>query len=192
MDKTIGGPSVQLPPLKTAVAHWPATNRRVVCGAGDGRPALVRAFRGGCAHYAAKQCSTAPRFLLGGLAHGHGMSTWDSIPFQNSAHSATSRPFLRLVMSGNARQRIGVLGGLARRTRDSIPFQKPVHSAICMSRPCLRRGIGDGAQQTPGPSNKHQGHLQNPPCHEPQEWCSPSRVWLVRGDRPRCTSGTAV
>ena len=46
MDKTRGGPSVQLPPLRTTVVHWLATNGGVLCGASNGRPALVRAFRG--------------------------------------------------------------------------------------------------------------------------------------------------
>ena len=63
MDKTRGGLGVQLPPLKTIRAHWLATHGRLGCGAGDGRPALVSAFRGVYvhmhrhAHYTEGQCS---------------------------------------------------------------------------------------------------------------------------------------
>ena len=40
------GAGVQRAPLKTAVGDWVATNGGVLCDAGNGRPALMRTFRG--------------------------------------------------------------------------------------------------------------------------------------------------
>ena len=66
MDTTRGGPSAQLLPLRTIVAHSFATHGIVVCDASNGRPALVRAFRGayGIVNYTEKQCSKALTRML--------------------------------------------------------------------------------------------------------------------------------
>ena len=63
MTKTRGSPSVQQAPLKTEVAHWLATNGRGKCDESNGRPALVRAFRGvyDIVHSTEKQCSPRVR-----------------------------------------------------------------------------------------------------------------------------------
>ena len=55
----VEGASSERRALKTAVAHWVATNGRVVCDEDNGRPALMGAFRGVYVNYTEKQCSAA-------------------------------------------------------------------------------------------------------------------------------------